>query len=131
MNPNAQAAFPKTRFRRARQSAQTRALIRENRVSVEDLIWPVFICDGEGVEQPVSSMPGVVRRSVDKLVTPRKKRPIWAFPRSVYSPTPILQENQRLCRGMEPKQPVQHGNPRNQSGGSRYRDHDRCRAGPL
>ena len=45
MNPNAQAAFPKTRFRRARQSAQTRALIRENRVSVEDLIWPVFICD--------------------------------------------------------------------------------------
>lgn len=68
MNPNAQAAFPKTRFRRARQSAQTRALIRENSVSVEDLIWPVFICDGDGVEQPVSSMPGVVRRSVDKLV---------------------------------------------------------------
>src|SRR6056300_1423452 len=68
MNPNAQAAFPKTRFRRARQSAQTRALIRENSVSVEDLIWPVFICDGDGVEQPVSSMRGVVRRSVDKLV---------------------------------------------------------------
>ena len=68
MIPNAQAAFPKPRFRRARQSAQTRALIRENSVSVEDLIWPVFICDGDGVEQPVSSMPGVVRRSVDKLV---------------------------------------------------------------
>ena len=73
MNPNAQAAFPKIRFRRARQSAQTRALIRENRVSVEDLIWPVFICDGEGVEQPVSSMPGVVRRSVDKLVEAAKE----------------------------------------------------------
>ena len=73
MNPNAHAAFPKTRFRRARQSAQTRALIRENRVSVEDLIWPVFICDGEGVEQPVSSMPGVVRRSVDKLVDAAKE----------------------------------------------------------
>ena len=73
MNPNAQAAFPKTRFRRTRQSAQTRALIRENRVSVEDLIWPVFICDGEGVEQPVSSMPGVVRRSVDKLVDAAKE----------------------------------------------------------
>ena len=73
MNPNAQAAFPKTRFRRARQSAQTRALIRENCVSVEDLIWPVFICDGEGVEQPVSSMPGVVRRSVDKLVEAAKE----------------------------------------------------------
>ena len=73
MNPNAQAAFPKTRFRRPRQSAQTRALIRENRVSVEDLIWPVFICDGEGVEQPVSSMLGVVRRSVDKLVEAAKE----------------------------------------------------------
>jgi porphobilinogen synthase len=73
MNPNTQAAFPKTRFRRARQSAQTRALIRENRVSVEDLIWPVFICDGEGVEQPVSSMPGVLRRSVDKLVEAAKE----------------------------------------------------------
>ncbi|NCX82365.1 MAG: porphobilinogen synthase [Rhodobacteraceae bacterium] len=55
------------------QSAQTRALIRENSVSVEDLIWPVFICDGDGVEQPVSSMPGVVRRSVDKLVEAAKE----------------------------------------------------------
>ena len=73
MNPNAQAAFPKTRFRRARQSAQTRALIRENSVSVEDLIWPVFICDGDSVEQPVSSMPGVMRRSVDKLVESAKE----------------------------------------------------------
>ena len=73
MNTNAQAAFPKARFRRARQSAQTRALIRENRVSVEDLIWPVFICDGEGVEQPVASMPGVLRRSVDKLVEAAKE----------------------------------------------------------
>ncbi|NCV12482.1 MAG: porphobilinogen synthase, partial [Rhodobacteraceae bacterium] len=49
------------------------ALIRENSVSVEDLIWPVFICDGDGVEQPVSSMPGVVRRSVDKLVEAAKE----------------------------------------------------------
>ena len=73
MNPNVQAAFPKTRFRRDRHSAQTRALIRENRVSVEDLIWPVFICDGQGVEQPVSSMPGVLRRSVDKLVEAAKE----------------------------------------------------------
>lgn len=80
MNPNAQAAFPKARFRRARQSAQTRALIRENRVSVEDLIWPVFICDGEGVEQPVASMPGVVRRSVDKLVEAAKEAADWGIP---------------------------------------------------
>ena len=90
MNPNAQAAFPKTRFRRARQSAQTRALIRENRVSVEDLIWPVFICDGEGVEQPVSSMPGVVRRSVDKLVDAAKEAADLGIPAICLFPTPIL-----------------------------------------
>ena len=63
-----QAQFPNTRFRRVRKSAATRALVRENTLSVDDLIWPVFVCDGAGVEQPVSSMPGVVRRSVDKIV---------------------------------------------------------------
>jgi porphobilinogen synthase len=51
-----------------RKSAATRALVRETRLSVDDLIWPVFVCDGDGVEQPVSSMPGVMRRSVDKIV---------------------------------------------------------------
>ena len=71
--PQCTSRIPKTRFRRARQSAQTRALIRENRISVEDLIWPVFICDGEDVEQPVNSMPGVMRRSVDKLVEAAKE----------------------------------------------------------
>ena len=65
---NNQAPFPKTRFRRTRASASVRALVRENSLSVDDLIWPVFVCDGTGVEQPISSMPGVVRRSVDKIV---------------------------------------------------------------
>ncbi|MDV4144152.1 MULTISPECIES: porphobilinogen synthase [Shimia] len=62
------AAFPAARLRRTRQSAALRGLVRENTLSVEDLIWPVFVRDGEGVEEPVASMPGVVRRSVDKIV---------------------------------------------------------------
>ena len=62
------APFPLTRMRRARQSAAVRGLVRENTLTVDDLIWPVFVRDGEGVEEPVSSMPGVVRRSVDKIV---------------------------------------------------------------
>lgn len=57
-----------TRFRRLRQSSQIRDLVRENTLSTGDLIWPVFVRDGEGVEEPVVSMPGVVRRSVDKIV---------------------------------------------------------------
>ena len=41
-------------------------LVAENTLSAVDLIWPVFVREGEGVEEPVPSMPGVVRRSVDK-----------------------------------------------------------------
>ncbi len=62
------AAFPAARLRRTRQSAALRGLVRENTLSVEDLIWPVFVRDGEGIEEPVASMPGVMRRSVDKIV---------------------------------------------------------------
>jgi len=63
-----QAPFPTTRFRRTRQSAPIRSLVQENTLSVGDLIWPVFVRDGENVVEPVSSMPGVNRLSVDKIV---------------------------------------------------------------
>ena len=62
------AAFPATRLRRTRQSAAVRALVQENSLSVGDLIWPVFLCDGTDVVQPVASMPGVNRLSVDRVV---------------------------------------------------------------
>ncbi len=66
--PANQAPFPATRFRRNRASAPLRNLTRETELSVNDLIWPVFVRDGDGIEEPVSSMPGVVRRSVDKIM---------------------------------------------------------------
>ncbi|MGR3503687.1 porphobilinogen synthase [Pseudaestuariivita sp.] len=62
------ARHPATRFRRVRRTPALRSLVQETTLSVSDLIWPVFVVDGEGVEQPVLSMPGVVRRSVDKVV---------------------------------------------------------------
>ena len=62
-----QAPFPITRLRRTRKNARLRAMVQENTLSVGDLIWPVFVCDGAGVEQDVASMPGVKRRSVDKV----------------------------------------------------------------
>jgi porphobilinogen synthase len=61
------APFPAARLRRTRVSPAIRGLVRENSLSTEDLIWPVFVRDGDGVEEPVASMPGVVRRSVDKI----------------------------------------------------------------
>lgn len=61
------APFPAARPRRTRKSEAIRGLVRENSISVDDLIWPVFVRDGEGIEEPVNSMPGVMRRSVDKI----------------------------------------------------------------
>ena len=62
------APFPAARFRRLRQSPALRALSQENTLSVNDLIWPVFVRDGVTVRDPVASMPGVNRLSVDLVV---------------------------------------------------------------
>ncbi|MDP2085701.1 MAG: porphobilinogen synthase [Gemmobacter sp.] len=62
------APFPATRFRRMRRTAALRDLMQEHRLSVADLIWPVFIRDGAEVEEPIASMPGVARLSLDRLV---------------------------------------------------------------
>jgi porphobilinogen synthase len=59
--------FPSTRLRRNRHDAWTRRLTAENKLSVDDLIWPIFIIEGTGQEIPVASMPGVTRVSIDRL----------------------------------------------------------------
>jgi porphobilinogen synthase len=59
--------FPATRLRRNRHDAWTRRLVAENALSVDDLIWPIFIIEGEGEIVPVASMPGVSRVSLDRL----------------------------------------------------------------
>ena len=63
-----QAPYPTTRFRRLRRTPSLRALVQENTLTTGDLIWPVFLCDGENQRQPVASMPGVERRSLDLVV---------------------------------------------------------------
>ncbi|MDA0355211.1 MAG: porphobilinogen synthase [Paracoccaceae bacterium] len=63
-----QAAFPVNRFRRLRRSEALRDLVGENRLSSADFIWPLFIRDGQGIEEPIHSMPGVNRLSVDRLM---------------------------------------------------------------
>ncbi len=62
------APTPMTRFRRMRRTPALRALAQETVVSVGDLIWPVFVRDGVGLREPVASMPGVERLSVDQVV---------------------------------------------------------------
>ena len=63
-----QAPYPMTRFRRLRRTGALRALTQENTLTVADLIWPVFLCDGANQRQPVASMPGVERLSLDLVV---------------------------------------------------------------
>ncbi|WP_333683250.1 porphobilinogen synthase [Pontibaca methylaminivorans] len=61
------APFPAARPRRIRRTAALRAMVRENRLSTADLIWPVFVRDGEDMKEPVASMPGVSRLSIDRV----------------------------------------------------------------
>ena len=59
--------FPTTRMRRNRHDTFTRRLVAEHRLSIDDLIWPIFVVDGENRQTEVGSMPGVHRVSVDRL----------------------------------------------------------------
>lgn len=56
------------RMRRNRRADWTRRLVRENALTVDDLIWPLFLVPGTGIVEPIDAMPGVFRLSVDKAV---------------------------------------------------------------
>jgi porphobilinogen synthase len=60
--------FPETRLRRFRKTPNLRRLVRETRLSPDNLVLPLFVCPGENVANPVSSMPGVFQHSVDRIV---------------------------------------------------------------
>lgn len=64
--------FPTTRLRRMRASDFSRRLMRENTLSVNDLIYPMFVCEGQDTRQPVGSMPGIERVSIDLLAEEAK-----------------------------------------------------------
>ncbi|MBX3251724.1 MAG: porphobilinogen synthase [Myxococcales bacterium] len=61
-------AFPRTRPRRTRRTEWSRRLVREHALSAADFVWPVFVREGKGEREPIGSMPGVFRLSVDLLV---------------------------------------------------------------
>ncbi|MBQ0761180.1 MAG: porphobilinogen synthase [Zhongshania sp.] len=65
-------AFPNTRLRRMRAKEVTRRLMREHQLGVNDLIYPMFVCEGSGERQAVGSMPGIERLSVDLIVKEAK-----------------------------------------------------------
>ncbi|MEM7269191.1 MAG: porphobilinogen synthase [Pseudomonadota bacterium] len=73
MSQISHAPFPMTRPRRLRTAPWIRNLNQEHWISVNDLIWPIFICAGEKVEEPIPSMPGVSRLSIDLAVQAAEK----------------------------------------------------------
>tara|TARA_B100000029_G_scaffold491739_1_gene552269 strand:- start:740 stop:1744 length:1005 start_codon:yes stop_codon:yes gene_type:complete len=60
--------FPTTRLRRLRMKEFTRRLVAENHLSVDDLIWPIFVCEGNNISDKIDSMPGVFRYSIDNAL---------------------------------------------------------------
>ena len=59
--------YPYTRLRRNRKKEWSRRLVQENTLSTNDLIWPIFICEGRNVKERIKTMPGIYRHSVDRL----------------------------------------------------------------
>jgi porphobilinogen synthase len=60
-------SYPSTRLRRNRKKEWSRKLVQESTLSPNDLIWPIFICEGTNVKERINTMPGVYRHSIDKL----------------------------------------------------------------
>jgi len=72
--------YPHTRLRRPRAHAWSRALFRENVLTPADLIWPLFVTDGQGVEEPISTLPGVSRWSLDGIAARAKEAVALGIP---------------------------------------------------
>jgi porphobilinogen synthase len=94
MHSDPQPRYPSTRMRRNRISDWSRRLVRENQVLVDDLIWPVFVIEGNQQRQPVDSMPGVERLSVDLLVQAAKEAELLGIPAIAMFPvTPMAKKD--------------------------------------
>ncbi|MEM9318180.1 MAG: porphobilinogen synthase [Pseudomonadota bacterium] len=93
----AQAPFPITRFRRVRSSEPLRRMVRECALSVDDLIWPLFVCGGQNETQVVPSMPGVTRRSVDLIVAAARDAASMGIPAVCLFPYTALEDRTSDC----------------------------------
>jgi porphobilinogen synthase len=95
--------YPNTRMRRMRRDPFSRALMRENTVTAADLIYPVFILDGENQRQQVASMPGVERVSVDLLLKVAEECVTLGIP--VLALFPVIDASLKTYDGVEATNP--------------------------
>jgi len=87
--------FPASRLRRMRQSDFSRRLMAENRLTVDDLIYPMFIVEGENQRQSIPSMPGIERLSLDLLLEVAKELATLGIPAIAIFPVTAAEKN--LC----------------------------------
>jgi porphobilinogen synthase len=96
-------AYPAIRMRRTRASAWSRALHAEHRLSPADFIWPMFVTAGEGVEEPIASLPGVSRWSVDLAVARAKEAAALGIPcLALFPNTPADQRSDDGAHALDP-----------------------------
>lgn len=73
-------SYPNTRLRRTRASAWSRSMYRETVMTPADLIWPLFVTEGSGIEEPIGTLPGVSRWSIDGIATKAKEAAALGIP---------------------------------------------------
>lgn len=96
-------AYPRTRMRRTRRTDWSRRLVRESALSVDDLIWPVFVHDGPAREIAVSSMPGVSRMSLPRLVEAAQEAQTLGIP--ALAVFPVIDASKKDRDGSEAMNP--------------------------
>jgi len=103
--------FPTTRLRRNRMKDFSRRLISENNLTVDNLIWPLFVCEGEKIKDPIKSMPDVFRHSIDSVLKEVNKAVDLKIPAIAIFPqidsslknsegSLALDENNLVCRSI-------------------------------
>lgn len=95
--------YPHARPRRLRRDDFTRRLVREHQLSVDDLIYPVFVVDGAGIQTPVPSMPGVNRYSIDTLLPVAQECVTLGIP--VMALFPVIDPSVKTPDGIEATNP--------------------------
>jgi len=97
------APFPTTRLRRNRRDLWSRRLVAEHRLDVADLIWPVFVLEGQDRREPVASMPGVERLSIDRLLPALSEVAGLGIPATALFP--VTPEDLKTADGVEAANP--------------------------
>ena len=99
MSGNKTPGYPATRMRRTRRTAAVRRLVAETTLSADDLIYPVFVLEGKNLTEPVVSMPGVERKTVDKLLEELEEVVTLGIP--AIALFPVIDEDKKSLDGAE------------------------------